>query len=100
MVVCQSHCISGVVHVSGNIATRMKNAGTRLEMFRYDIDWLGDGSVGISYFVSKDVAKQSGLPEPGAVPFDLEFEEGHATVFDALVAVCDRCFDEYWRKTT
>jgi hypothetical protein len=94
-ILCKSHGASGVVHVSSDIAADMKKDAGRLQMFRYDIDWLGDGFPDISYFVSTNVAKQSGLPEPGATPFGLDFEEAHATVFDGLVPVCEKCFDEY-----
>ncbi|WP_240324530.1 hypothetical protein [Trinickia diaoshuihuensis] len=69
-----------------------------LQIFQYDIDWLGDGRVSVSYFVSKDYANRVGLPEPAGALFDTEFEEKYATVCDALAAVCDKCFNEYLHK--
>ncbi|CAI8694040.1 MULTISPECIES: hypothetical protein [Burkholderia] len=97
-ILCKSHGASGVVHVSSDIAADMKKDGVRLEMFRYDIDWLGDGLPDISYFVSTDIAQRFGLPEPGDAPFGSDFEEKHAAVFDGLTAVCEKCFDEYLRR--
>jgi hypothetical protein len=98
-ILCKTHRASGVVHVSSDIAADMKKDAGRLQTFRYDIDWLGDGLPDISYFVSADIAKQSGLPEPGDTPFGPDFEEAHATVFGGLVPVCEKCFDEYLNRT-
>ncbi|MCA8383406.1 hypothetical protein ACV22X_29915 [Burkholderia orbicola] len=91
----QSHGATDVIHISSDIAADMKTDAGRLEMLRYDIDWLGDGLPDISYFVSTEVAKQFSLPEPGDAPFGPDFEEQHAAVFDKLVPVCVKCFGEY-----
>ncbi|CAG9248273.1 hypothetical protein WK39_08685 [Burkholderia cepacia] len=94
-ILCKSHGATGVIHVSSDIGADMKTDARRLKILRYDIDWLGDGLADISYFVSTEVAKQFGLPEPGDAPFGSDFEDQHAAVFDGLVVVCDKCFGEY-----
>ncbi|WP_175676545.1 hypothetical protein [Burkholderia ambifaria] len=94
-ILCKSHGATDVIHVSSDIAADMKTDAGRLEMLRYDIDWLGDGRPDISYFVSTEVAKQFSLPEPGDAPFGPDFEEKHAAVFDKLVPVCTKCVGEY-----
>ncbi|MDF3082240.1 hypothetical protein [Burkholderia sola] len=94
-ILCKSHGVTDVIYVSSDIAADMKADSGRLEMLRYDIDWLGDGLPDISYFVSTEEVKQFNLPEPGDVPFGPDFEEQHAAVFDRLVPVCDDCFGEY-----
>ena len=98
-IVCSSHGTTGIVHVSNDIAAGIRSDQSALPMFRYDIDWLGDGRVSVSYFVSRDYANQVGLPKPAGDPFDSEFEEKYAAVFDALAAVCDKCFNEYLHRT-
>ncbi|HHY6931705.1 TPA: hypothetical protein ACV4T7_005685 [Burkholderia ambifaria] len=94
-ILCKSHGATDVIHVSSDIAADMKTDAGRLEMLRYDVDWLGDGRPDISYFVSMEVAKQFSLPESGDAPFGPDFEEKHAAVFDKLVPVCTKCVGEY-----
>ena len=97
-IVCSTHGATGVVHVSSDIAARIRSGQPCLDMVRYDIDWLGDGRASISYFVSRIYMEQFGLPEPAGALFDSEFEEKYAMAFDALTVVCDKCFNEHQHR--
>ena len=99
-IVCELHGTTGIVHVSNDIASRIKNRGARLDLLRYDIDWFGGGRASASYFVSLAFAEQFGLPKWEGTPYGSGFEEEHAAAFDQLTTVCDRCFDEYLNRAT
>lgn len=68
-------------------------------MARYDIDWLGDGRASISYFVSRNVAKEFEVSTPDLELFDSKSENKCAAVFDRPTTVCAKCFAEHWKKT-
>ena len=96
---CKTHGASGIAHVSVDIAAGMKAGGRKLDVLRYDIDCLEDGSASISYFVSRSVAKEFEMPTPDLELFDSKFENRYDAVFDRLTTVCAKCFAEHLKKT-
>ena len=95
---CKTHGASGIAHVSVDIAAEMKAGGGKLDVLRYDIDCLEDGSASISYFVSTSVAKDFEVTIPDRELFDSKFENRYDAVFDRLTTVCGKCFAGYLKK--